>query len=149
VKLVLKRHSCAPCLEAEIWVFPSETWNPSSDLWMLETRPDKQSGRFEMNYRARHKWKRLRCSFLGDLLCRRTSVCVCNNSWGSNPEPLCCAHYLLTQSWCITFSPQSTSFLIYWTWRLFKVFLCVDLNFSCFKHLFMAINDNFLDLCSS
>jgi hypothetical protein len=27
----------------------------SLNFWKLETHPDKQSGRFEMNYRARHK----------------------------------------------------------------------------------------------
>jgi hypothetical protein len=36
-------------------------------------------------------------------------VCVC----------VCvCADYLLTQAWCIAYSPQSTSFLIYWALML-------------------------------
>lgn len=52
-------------------------------------QPDKQSGRFEMNYRHRHEWRRQRRSSVGDLLWRRNSVCVRNNSRGRKPELLC------------------------------------------------------------
>ena len=52
-------------------------------------QPDKQSGRFEMNYRHRHEWRRQRRSSVGDLLWRRNGVCVRNNSRGRKPELLC------------------------------------------------------------